>query len=118
MSESSGTLLRSVLWGSQLAVVGVVLTALSVTISILGIGTIGPLYWAGVLLTICGVSGAAIRGAHHTGFRYAGGVISAMFSVLVVGYGIDKGGFLPILVGVAVLVVSALGVVIDTRRAE
>lgn len=116
MSESPGTLSGGVLWGSRLAIVGVVLVALSVLVALLGINPVGPLYWTGILFAILGVSGAAIRGAQHSSVRYAGGLLSTMVGVLVIGYGVDDGGLLPLLVGVALLVVGAIEVIVDTRR--
>jgi hypothetical protein len=95
--------------------VGVVLTALSVTISAVGISWAGSLYWAGILFAICGVAGAAIREAKHFGIRYSSGVISAMVGVLVIGYGVESGTLLIMLVGVVILVVGALGVIFDTQ---
>lgn len=116
MSESPGTLSGGVLWGSRLAIVGVVLVALSVLVALLGINPVGPLYWTGILFAILGVSGAAIRGVQHSSVRYAGGLLSTMVGVLVIGYGVDDGGLLPLLVGVALLVVGAIEVIVDTRR--
>jgi len=54
----------------------------------------------------------------YSGFRHAGGVISAMAGVFVIGYGVENGTLLIMLVGVVVLVVGTLGVVLDTQRTE
>jgi hypothetical protein len=118
-----------------------------------------PLYWAGVVLSIIAVTGAAIRGARTTDtdgdgtpdykdtdgdgvpdseegttdtdgdgtpdseeeysvVRHAGGVISAMVGVFVIGYGVENGNLLILLVGVGILVVGAVGVIFDTQRTE
>ena len=116
MSESSETLSDVVLWGSRTAIVGVVIAALSMTVSFAGIISVSPLYWAGILLGICGVAAAAIREAQHTGFRYAGGVLLAMVGVLVVGLGVDNESLPLVLLGVVILVVSVAGVVVDTQQ--
>jgi hypothetical protein len=118
MSESPDTLTDGVRWGSRLAVVGIIIAALSLAVSVLGIGSINPLYWAGILLSIIAVTGAAIRGAQYSVVRYAGGVISAMIGVFVIGYGVENGTLLIMLVGVVILVVGALGVIFDTQRTE
>jgi hypothetical protein len=161
MSEHSGTLTDGVRWGSRLAVVGILIAALSLAVSAVGSGLANPLYWAGVVLSIIAVTGAAIRGARttdtdgdgtpdHKGtdtdgdgvpdseegttdtdgdgtpdseeeysvVRHAGGVISAMVGVFVIGYGVENGNLLITLVGVVILVVGALGVILDTQRTE
>ena len=146
MSESSDTLTDGVRWGSRLAVVGILIAALSLAISAVGIGSANPLYWAGVSLSIIAVTGAAIRGARTTDtdgdgtpdhkdtdtdgdgvpnseeeysfVRHTGGVISAMLGVFVIGYGIENGILLLVLAGVVILVVGALGVIFDTQRTE
>ena len=146
MSENSDTLTDGVRWGSRLAVVGILIAALSLAVSVVGIGSTNPLYWAGILLSIIAVTGAAIRGAHTTDtdgdgttdykdadadgdsisdseeeysvVRHTGGVISAMLGVFVIGYGVENGILLVVLVGVVILVVGALGVIFDTHRTE
>ena len=161
MSERSGTLTDGVRWGSRLAVVGILIAALSLVVSAVGIGSTNPLYWAGIFLSIIAVTGAAIRGARTTDtdddgtsvyketdtdgdgvpdseegttdtdgdgtpdseeeysvVRHAGGVISAMLGVFVIGYGVENGILLLVLVGVIILVVGALGVIFDTQRTE
>ena len=118
MSEIPETLSNGVLWGSRLAVVGVVFAALSAFVSVIGIDSSGLLYWAGILIAICGVSAAAIRGGQYSGVPYTGGVISAMAGVVMLGYGVDNGGLLPMLIGIAILVVGAFGVVVDIQRTE
>ena len=118
MSKKSDTLTDGVRWGSRLAVVGIIIAALSLAISVVGIGSTSPLYWAGIFLSIIAVTGAAIRGAQYSGFRHAGGVISAMFGVFVIGYGVENGNLLITLVGVVLLLVGALGVILDTQRTE
>ena len=146
MSERSDTLTDGVRWGSRLAVVGILIAALSLAVSAVGIGSANPLYWAGIFLSIIAVTGAAIRGAHTTDtdgdgttdykdadadgdsipdsdeeysvVRHAGGVISAMVGVFVIGYGVENGNLLILLVGVVILVAGALGVVSDTQRTE
>jgi len=118
MSERSDTLADGVRWGSRLAVVGIIIAALSLAISVVGIGSTTPLYWAGILLSIIAVTGAAIRGAQYSAVRHAGGVISAMIGVFVIGYGVENGTVPIMLVGVIILVVGALGVIFDTQRTE
>ena len=161
MSERSDTLTDGVRWGSRLAVVGILIAALSLAVSAVGIGSANPLYWAGVFLSIIAVTGAAIRGARTTDtdvddtpdhkdtdtdgdgvpdseegttdtdgdgtpgseeeysvVRHAGGVISAMVGVFVIGFGVENGNLLILLVGVVILVAGALGVVSDTQRTE
>ena len=141
MSERSDILTDGVRWGSRLAVVGILIAALSLTISAVGIGSANPLYWAGVFLSIIAVTGAAIRGARTTDtdgdgtpdhkdtdgdgtpdseekysvVRHAGGVISAMVGVFVIGFGVENGNLLIILVGVVILIVGVLGVIFDTQ---
>jgi uncharacterized membrane protein HdeD (DUF308 family) len=66
MSENSSTLTDGVRWGSRIAVVGIIIAALSLAVSVLGIGSANPLYWAGIFLSIIAVTGAAIRGARTT----------------------------------------------------
>jgi len=116
MSESPDNISDGMRWGSRLAVVGVLFAALSVAVSAVGIDSIALLYWAGILLSISGVAGAAIRGAQYFSIHYAGGVISTMAGVFVTGYGIENQTHLTMLVGVVVFVVGALGVVADTQR--
>jgi len=145
MSERSDTLSDDVRWGSRIAVVGILIAALSLAVSVVGIGSANPLYWAGIFLSIIAVIGAAIRGAPTTDtddgppdhkdtdsdgdgipdseeedsiVRYAGGVISAMVGVFVIGYGVENGNLLILLVGVVILVVGAIGVISDTQRTE
>ncbi|WP_257300411.1 hypothetical protein [Haloarchaeobius sp. FL176] len=148
MSERSDTLTDGLRWGSRLAVVGILIAALSLAISAVGIGSANPLYWAGVFLSIIAVTGAAIRGARTTDtdgdgvpdseegttdtdgdgtpdseeeysvVRHAGGVISAMVGVFVIGFGVENGNLLIILAGVGVLIVGVLGVIFDTQRTE
>jgi len=118
MSERPNTLSDGVLWGSRLGVAGTVIAAIAVAVSVVGIDLANPIYWAGVVLAICGVAGTAIRGAQYSGIRYAGGVISAMVGVFVLGYGVENGNLLILLVGVVVPVVGALGVISDTQRTE
>lgn len=118
MSERSDTLSDGVRWGSQIAVVGIIIAALSLTVSIVGIGSTNLLYWAGILLSIIAVTGAAIRGAQYSVVRHTGGVISAMVGVFVIGYGVENGNLLILLVGVVILVVGAIGVIFDTQRTE
>lgn len=159
MSEHSDTLTDGVRWGSRLAVVGILIAALSLAVSVVGIGSANPLYWAGIFLSIIAVTGAAIRGAHtidtdgdgtpdykdtdgdgvpdseegttdtdgdgspdseeeYSLVRHAGGVISAMVGVFVIGFGVENGILLLVLVGVVILVVGALGVIFDTQRTE
>jgi uncharacterized membrane protein HdeD (DUF308 family) len=159
MSENSDTLTDGVRWGSRLAVVGIAIAALALAVSVVGIGSTNPLYWAGVFLSIIAVTGAAIRGARTTAtdgdgtpeyedtdgdgvpgseegttdtdgdgppgseeeysvVRHAGGVISAMVGVFVIGYGVENGTLLITLLGVVILVVGALGVILDTQRTE
>lgn len=159
MSEHSDTLTDGVRWGSRLAVVGILIAALSLAVSVVGIGSANPLYWAGIFLSIIAVTGAAIRGARTTDtdgdgtpdykdtdgdgvpdseegttdtdgdgspdseevyslVRHAGGVISAMVGVFVIGFGVENGILLLVLVGVVILVVGALGVISDTQRTE
>jgi len=146
MSEHSDTLADGVRWGSRLAIVGILIAALSLAVSAVGIGSANPLYWAGIFLSIIAVTGAAVRGARTTdtdddgtpdhkdtntdgdgvhdseeGYsvvRHAGGVISAMVGVFVIGFGIENGDLLIIPVGVVILVVGALGVIFDTQRTE
>jgi hypothetical protein len=118
MSESSDTLTDGVRWGSRLAVLGITIAVLSLAVSVVGIGSTDLLYWAGILLSIIAVTGAAIRGAQSSGFRHAGGVISAMVGVFVIGYGVENGTLLLTLVGVVILVVGTLGVILDTQRTE
>lgn len=118
MSENPSILSNTVLWGSRLAVVGVVFAGLTVSVSVVGVNSVGRLYWAGILLAICGITGAAIRGAQYSTVRYAGGVLSAMVGVFVIGYGVENGNLPILLVGVVTLVVGALGVISDTQRTE
>ena len=148
MSERFDTLTDGVRWGSRLAVVGILIAALSLAVSAVGIGSANPLYWAGVFLSIIAVTGAAIRGARTTDtdvdgtpdseerttdtdgdstpgseeeysvVRHAGGVISAMVGVFVIGFGIENGNLLIILAGVIILMVGVLGVIFDTQRTE
>ena len=118
MSEISETLSNSVLWGTRLAAVGVVFAALSASVSLIDLDSIGLLYWAGILLAICGVSAAAIRGGQDTGFIYTGGVISAMAGVVTFGYGVDDRSLFSMLIGVAILVIGVYGVLINTQRTE
>ena len=148
MSERSDTLTDGLRWGSRLAVVGILIAALSLAISAVGIGSANPLYWAGVFLSIIAVTGAAIRGARTTDtdgdgvpdseegttdtdgdgtpdseeeysvVRHAGGVISAMVGVFVIGFGVENGNLLIILAGVVILIVGVLGVIFDTQRTE
>lgn len=159
MSEHSDTLTDGVRWGSRLAVVGILIAALSLAVSVVGIGSANPLYWAGIFLSIIAVTGAAIRGARTTDtdgdgtpdykdtdgdgvpdseegttdtdgdgspdseeeyslVRHAGGVISAMVGVFVIGFGVENGILLLVLAGVVILVVGALGVIFDTQRTE
>ncbi|MBS3761260.1 MAG: hypothetical protein KGY43_07320 [Halodesulfurarchaeum sp.] len=159
MSERSDTLTDGVRWGSRLAVVGILIAALSLAISAVGIGSANPLYWAGVFLSIIAVTGAAIRGARTTDtdgdgtpdhkdtggdgvpdseegttdtdgdgtpdseeeysvVRHAGGVISAMVGVFVIGFGVENGNLLITLVGVVILIIGVLGVIFDTQRTE
>ena len=118
MSESSDTLTHGVRWGSRLAVVGIIIAALSLAVSAVGIGSANPLYWAGIFLSIIAVTGAAIRGAQYSVVRHAGGVISAMVGVFVIGYGVENGNLLIMLVGVVILVGGALGVILNTQRTE
>jgi len=144
MSERSDTLTDGARWGSRLAVVGIIIAALSLAVSVVGIGSANPLYWAGIFLSIIAVTGAAIRGARTTDtegdgvldseegttdtdgngtpdseeeysvVRHAGGVISAMVGVFVIGYGVDNGSLFPMVIGVAIVVVGAFGVFVDT----
>jgi len=148
MSERSDTLTDGLRWGSRLAVVGILIAAPSLAISAVGIGSATPLYWAGVFLSIIAVTGAAIRGARTTDtdgdgvpdseegttdtdgdgtpvseeedsvVRHAGGVISAMVGVFVIGFGVENGNLLIILAGVGILIVGVLGVIFDTQRTE
>ena len=118
MSEHSDTLADGVRWGSRIAVAGIIIAALSLAVSVVGIGSTTPLYWAGILLSIIAVTGAAIRGAQYSAVRHAGGVISAMVGVFVIGYGVENGNLLILLVGVVILVVGAIGVISDTQRTE
>jgi uncharacterized membrane protein HdeD (DUF308 family) len=161
MSERSDTLTDGVRWGSRLAVVGILIAALALAVSVVGIGSANPLYWAGIFLSIIAVTGAAIRGARTTAtdgdgtpdyedtdtdddgvpdaeegttdtdgdgtpgseeeysvVRHAGGVISAMLGVFVIGYGVENGTLLIALIGVVILVLGALGVIFDTQRTE
>jgi hypothetical protein len=159
MSERSDILTDGLRWGSRLAVVGILIAALSLAISAVGIGSANPLYWAGVFLSIIAVTGAAIRGARTTDtdgdgtpdhkdtdgdgvpdseegttdtdgdgtpdseeeysvVRHAGGVISAMVGVFVIGFGVENGNLLIILGGVVILIVGVLGVIFDTQRTE
>jgi len=66
MSEHSDTLADGVRWGSWIAVVGIIIAVLSLAVSVVGIGSAPPLYWAGVFFSIIAVTGAAIRGARTT----------------------------------------------------
>jgi uncharacterized membrane protein HdeD (DUF308 family) len=159
MSERFDSLTDGVRWGSRLAVVGILIVALSLAVSAVGISSANPLYWAGVFLSIIAVTGAAIRGARTTDtdvdgspdykdtdgdgvpdseegatdtdgdgtpdseedysvLRHAGGVISAMVGVFVIGFGVENGILLLVLAGVVILVVGALGVIFDTQRTE
>jgi hypothetical protein len=133
MSEHSDTLTDGVRWGSRIAVVGILIAALSLVVSAVGIGSANPLYWAGIFLSIIAVTGAAIRGARTTDtdgdsipdseeeysvVRHAGGVISAMLGVFVIGFGVENGNLLIILAGVVILIVGVLGVIFDTQRTE
>ena len=118
MSESSDTLIDDVRWGSRLAVVGVMIAALSLAVSVGGIGSINPLYWVGIFLSIIAVAWAAIRGAQHTIVRYTGGVILAMVSVLIIGYGVENRNLLIMLVGGVLLAIGTFGVISDTQRTE
>jgi len=114
MSELPGTPSNAVLWGSRLAVVGVLFAVLSASVSVIGLDSVALLYWAGNLLAICSVSVAAIRWAQYSGSLYTGGVISAMAGVVMLGYGVDNQSVFAMLIGVTILVVGASGVVIDT----
>lgn len=117
MTEGTSVLSDGVRWASRLAVVGVVLAALTVAISLVGVELIDPLYWVGVLLSIGGVVGAAILEPESSRVRYAGGVILTMVGVLVLGYGVESGNLLALFVGVIIFIVGVAGFVVDTRRA-
>jgi len=117
MTEGTSVLSDGVRWASRLAVVGVVLAALTVTVSLVGVELIDPLYWVGVLLSIGGVVGAAILQSESSRVRYAGGVILTMVGVLVLGYGVESGSLSALFVGVIICVVGVIGSVLDTRRA-
>jgi uncharacterized membrane protein HdeD (DUF308 family) len=161
MRERSDTLTDGVRWGSRLAVVGILIAALSLAVSAAGIGSANPLYWAGIFLSIIAVTGTAIRGARTTDtdddgtadykdtdtdgdgipdseqgttdtdgdgtpdseeeysvVRHVGGVISAMVGVFVIGFGVENGNLLIILVGVVILIVGSLGAIFDTQRTK
>jgi len=118
MSKSPDTLTDGVRWGSRIAVVGVMIAALSLAVSIGGIGSLNPLYWVGILLSIIAVIWAAIRSAQHTIVRYTGGVILAMVSVLIIGFGVENRNLLIMLVGGVLFAIGALGVVSDTQQTE
>src|SRR6056297_784600 len=66
MSKNFDTLSDGVRGGSRLAVVDITIAALSLAVSVVGIGSANPLYWAGIFLSIIAVTGAAIRGARTT----------------------------------------------------
>ena len=116
MSELPTTISESILWSIRIAAVGVMFAALSASASLIGIDSIGLLYWPGILLAICGVSVAAIRGGQYSGFPYTGGVLSAMAGVLILGYGVDSQRILPMLAGIAILVSGAFFAIVNTRR--
>jgi len=118
MTEDSAVLSAGIRWGSRLAALGIVIAVLSVVLSAVGVGGIDPLYWVAMLLAIVGVLGAAVRGAQSSTVRYPGGIISTMAGILVLGYGIESGHLLAVLVGVVLFVAGVVGVVVDTRRME
>jgi len=118
MSEHSDTLADGVRWGSRIAVAGIIIAALSLAVSVVGIGSASPLYWAGILLSIIAVTGAAIYEAQYSAVRQAGGVISAMVGVFVFGYGVENQTVLIVLFGAFILVGGALAVILNTQRTE
>jgi len=118
MTEGPDVLPDGVRWGSLLAVVGVVIAVLSLVLSLVGVDAVDPLYWVAILLAMAGVVGAAIRGAQSATIRYPGGVISTMVGVLLLGYGLESGRLLAVLVGAVLFILGVLGVVVDTRRTE
>lgn len=159
MSENSDTLTDGVRWGSRLAVLGLIIAALSVVVSALDIGSANPLYWTAIFLSIIAVTGAALRGVRTTdtadngtpehkdtdadrddvtdsdeeptdtdgdstpdseeGYspvRHAGGVISAMVGVFVIGFGVENSNLLITLAGVVILIIGSLVAILTSSK--
>ena len=116
MSEAPDSLSKGVRWGSRLAAVGLMIAALSVVVASAGLEVVGPLYWIGILLSVGGVVGAAVREAQNSDGWYEGGAILALVGVLVIAYGIENGGILPTVVGALAIAAGAGGVIVGTQR--
>jgi len=98
------------LWGARLAIAGLMVAILTLSVASVGFSFASPLYWVGIVISIGGTVGAVVNGTQNSTIWYGAGVASAMIGVLIIGYGVQNGILLALVPGGLMLVAGAIGV--------